>query len=124
MSVWVQTIISKLFIERLKNKQMIRVEYEKMIFHHIDVHYDVHWSGTCIYDGKIARFITHDDTDYQTMDQTCPHCYYDADPKYCHCEAYVDLWCEVIPLPSLLERSILHLKKLYYKLRYNSRYSY
>lgn len=102
---------------------MIKVNYDDMVFHYITRHYDVHWSGTCIYDGKIAEFITHDETDYQHMNDTCPSCYYGALDKYCHCESFTDLWCEIIPLP-LWKQAILHIRKLYYKHRYHTRYAY
>lgn len=104
---------------------MIKVPYEDMEFHYIMSHYDLHWAGTCIYNGKIAEFVTHDDTDYQTMDDTCPCCKVGGsnDYKDCHCTSYVNLWCEIREL-SFWQRVKWFFLKQYYKHKYDSRYAY
>lgn len=83
---------------------MIRVPYEDMKFYFCESHYDVHWSGICICNGKLARYVTKDLTDYQKMNDTCPSCGLEDKPdEYCHCQGYTDVVCEITEL-SLSER--------------------
>jgi len=83
---------------------MITVPYEEMNFYFCNSHYDIHWSGICIYNGKLAKYRTCDQTDYQTMTDTCPTCGPADQPLiYCHCETYTDVVCDITEL-TLLER--------------------
>lgn len=90
---------------------MIKIPYEDMKFHYITSHYDVHWAGTCWYNGKLAKFQTIDVTDYQLMDSTCPCCKDGGTGAYldCHCKSYPDLVCEIEEL-SFIERIKMHFK--------------
>lgn len=75
---------------------MIRVPYEDMAFHYIVNHYDYHLEGTCWYNGKIAKFVSEDETDYQLMNDTCPHCGPEDKPmEFCHCENAPDVFCYI-----------------------------
>lgn len=79
---------------------MIEIPYDKMKFHFTTGHYDIHWSGTCIYNGKIAEYFTRDDSDYQLMNDTCPCCSIDGDNyNDCHCESYPDIICVITEIP-------------------------
>ncbi len=80
----------------------IRVPYDSMNFYYTYDHYDIHLSGVCIHNGKLAKYETHDLTDYQTMTDTCPSCGPADQPLlYCHCEPYTDVVCEITELPLL-----------------------
>lgn len=98
---------------------MIKVPYESMKFHYITNHYDYHLSGTCIHNGRIALFQSQDETDYQTMNDTCPCCKEGGtdDWKDCHCENAPIVYCYITEL-SLLDRIRYRIKKytniLYY----------
>ena len=104
---------------------VIRVKYDDMQFHYITSHYDLHWAGTCIYNGKIAEFVTRDETDYEAINDACPSCKDGGtnDYKDCTCEAYAELWCEIKEL-TFVERVKWFFKKQYYKHKYASCYSY
>jgi hypothetical protein len=83
---------------------MIRVPYHEMNFYFCNSHYDIHLSGICIYKGKLAKYVTHDLTDYQEMTDTCPSCGVEnLSDELCHCTSYVDVECEITEL-TLLER--------------------
>lgn len=60
------------------------------------------WAGLGEYDGKYYRFLTRDETDYFTMDRTCPYCKDDPPIKenlyLCHCKSYTDLYVDLYPL--------------------------
>lgn len=72
-----------------------------MKFHYIVSHWDYHQRGTCIHNGKIALFESSDETDYQTMTDTCPCCSVQGEPIWenCHCENAPDLYCYITELP-------------------------
>jgi len=81
---------------------MIRIPYENMKFYYCYSHYDIHLSGICVYNGKLAKYVTYDETDYQTMTDTCPSCGLENKPvEHCHCEAYTDVVCEITELSPL-----------------------
>ena len=77
----------------------IKIPYEQCQFHYVTNHYDYHLTGTCIYNGRIAKFHAVDDTDYQAMTDTCPHCGPEDKPmEFCHCENAPDLFVEITEL--------------------------
>jgi len=83
---------------------MIKIPYEECKFHYITNHYDYHLEGTCIYNGRIAKFTAEDETDYQTMNDTCPHCGTENKPiEYCHCENAPNVYCYITEL-DLIDR--------------------
>ena len=78
----------------------IKVPYEDMKFHYITNHYDYHLSGTCVYNGKLAKFQSHDETDYEVMNDTCPYCSgREEDMMKCHCENAPNVFCYITELP-------------------------
>ena len=82
----------------------IVVRYEDMDFYYCTNHYDVHWEGYCIHNGKLAKYRTRDLTDYQKMNDTCPSCGpEDKSYEHCHCQSYVDVVCHIEEL-TLTER--------------------
>lgn len=83
----------------------MKIRYEQMKFHYITNHYDYHLEGTCWYNGKIAKFVSEDETDYQTMNDTCPCCKPEGTDDYrdCHCVNAPDVYCYITEL-SLRER--------------------
>lgn len=88
---------------------MTKVRYESMRFHYIISHWDYHQRGTCIYNNKIALFNSVDETDYETMHNTCPYCSDQTkDINLCHCESATELFCIITELP--------HYKRIYYRL--------
>ena len=77
----------------------MKVPYNEMNFVWISNHYDVHWEGICRHEGKLCKFITHDLTDYQKMNDECPYCSDQTeDWNACTCGPYSDLVCDIIPL--------------------------
>lgn len=119
------------FLQKIRNGKSIimsiKVSYDDMKFHYITSHYDVHWRGTCIYNGKIAEFQTVDETDYDTMTDTCPYCkgdnYKTVHISKCHCKVYPELFCMITEIP-LLQRIQWMLKKIYYKKIYHPSFAY
>jgi hypothetical protein len=92
---------------------MIKIPYEDMKFHYTINHYDYHLEGTCWYNGKIALYKSIDETDYQTMTDTCPYCSgREEDIMKCHCENAPDVYCYIIELP-LWERIFYRIKPYY-----------
>lgn len=88
---------------------MIKVRYEHMKFHFIQSHYDYHQYGTCIWNGKVALFRSTDETDYDTMNKTCPYCNDETtDINQCHCENAPDVYCYITELPFY--------KRVYYRM--------
>lgn len=98
---------------------MITIRYEDMKFHYITHHYDVHWGGTCWYNGKLAKFHTVDKTDYQLMNDTCPSCKDGGtdDCKDCHCTSYPDLECVIEEL-SFIDRIKTHISVQWHRTWY------
>lgn len=82
---------------------MNTVPYDDMKFYFVTNHYDYHLSGTCIHNGRIALFESHDETDYQLMNDTCPCCKDGGtdDYKDCHCENAPNVYCYITELPFL-----------------------
>jgi hypothetical protein len=95
---------------------MIRVSYDDMKFYYVESFYDYPLSGTCIHNGQVARFLVKDETDYQTMEDTCPCCKEDGTGKWedCHCQNAPDLFYEITTLP--LKDRIKYRMKPYYDL--------
>lgn len=91
------------------------IKYEDMDFVWISNHYDVHWEGLCRVDGKLCKFKTHDETNYEAMKNSCPYCGNDEsdDIDTCTCEAYKTLMCEIIPLSVLGKIAALYKKKMF-----------
>lgn len=82
----------------------IRIPYEQCQFHFVTNHYDYHLTGTCIYNGRIANFQAVDETDYQTMTDTCPYCSGKTEElEKCHCENAPDLFVDITEL-NLIDR--------------------
>ena len=90
---------------------MIKVRYEDVKFHYVVNHYDYHLSGTCIHNGKIALFESQDETDYDTMHNTCPCCQPNGTDNWedCHCQNAPDVYCYISELP-------IH-KRIYYRIK-------
>ena len=75
---------------------MIKVRYEHMKFYYITNHYDFHLEGYCWWEGKLAKFVSRDETDYQTMNDTCPYCSdQTTDMNKCHCQNAPDVFCYI-----------------------------
>lgn len=76
------------------------IPYELVKWYWVTGHYDVHWSGYGWHNGKCYRIKTTDNTDYDTMTESCPSCKVGGsdDYKECHCEVYTDLQCELTEL--------------------------
>ena len=91
--------------------KMIKVRYEEMKFHYTTNHYDYHLSGTCIHNGKVALYESSDETDYETMTNTCPCCKENGTDNGhdCHCQNAPDVFCYITELP-------FH-KRVYYRMR-------
>jgi hypothetical protein len=52
-----------------------------------------------MYEGKLAMFEGHDDTDYEEMRINCPYCSGEStDEDDCNCENYTDVICFITPL--------------------------
>ena len=98
-------------ISQHKIARMIKLPYEQMKFHYITNFYDYPLSGTCIYNNRIALFQSSDETDYQTMNDTCPCCKDGGtdDWKDCHCQNAPDLYYYLTVLPLG--------KRIYYRLK-------
>ena len=82
-----------------------------MKFHYTTNHYDYHLSGTCIHNGKVALYESQDETDYETMTNTCACCKPNGTDDYrdCHCENAPDVFCYITELS-------FH-KRVYYRIR-------
>lgn len=94
---------------------MIKIPYEDMKFHYTYSHYDYHLAGTCWYNGKLAFYESLDETDYQTMTNSCPHCSGQTeDMDKCHCENAPLVYCYIYELP--LGKRIYYRLKPYYTL--------
>lgn len=101
---------------------MIKIPYEEMKFHYTYNHYDYHLSGTCWYNNKIATYISEDETDYQTMGDTCPYCSdQTTDIDKCHCQNAPNVYCYITEL-SLRERIYYRIKPYYTLLWYIRNY--
>jgi hypothetical protein len=75
----------------------VKVRYEdvKWFFH--TAHYDVHWRGYGWYQDKFYSIQTIDETDYDTMTDSCPCCKDGGTDNWkdCHCENMPELFCEL-----------------------------
>jgi len=102
---------------------MIKLPYEQMKFHYVTNFYDYPLSGSCIYNNRIALFTANDETDYQTMNDTCPCCKLNGsdDYKECHCQNAPDLFYYITTL-SLGKRIYHRLKPYYFLLWYIKNY--
>lgn len=101
---------------------MIKLPYNQMKFKYITNYYDYPLSGTCIYNNKIALFQAKDETDYQTMIDTCPCCSKNGDNwEDCHCQNAPDLFYYITEL-SLGKRIFYRIKPYYYILWYIRNY--
>jgi len=97
---------------------MIKIRYEDMKFHYTTSHYDYHLAGTCYYNNKLAKYISKDETDYQTMNDTCPCCSVEnGDWNQCHCENAPEVYCYITEL-SLGKRILARLYPYYSLLWY------
>jgi len=91
----------------------MKVRYEDIKFVKGQFRYDgIYWQGLCLYQGKLYHYVVKDETDYDTMNDTCPCCKEGGHDNWseCHCESYVDLICTLVPA-SLLERLVYFLRR-------------
>jgi len=87
----------------------MKLPYEQMKFYYVTNYYDYPLSGTCIYNNRIALFEAIDETDYETMRDTCPYCSdQTTDADKCHCQNAPDLFYHITTLPLL--------KRIYYRM--------
>lgn len=76
------------------------VDYYKCNFVFVSSHYDIHLHGTCMHEGKLWEFTTHDNTDYRRMQSACPSCSGNDDAD-CTCESFSEVVCVLTPLTFL-----------------------
>lgn len=90
-----------------------------MKFHYTTNFYDYNLAGTCIYNNKIALYYSVDETDYDTMTNTCLCCKNGGTENYkdCHCQNAPIVYCYVTEL-SFLKRIYKRVQIYYYALRF------
>ena len=91
------------------------IPFNELKIVHVTNHWDIPLKGYCMYEGKLAMFETHDDTDYEEMHLNCPYCSDDStDDDDCNCENYVDVICFITPL-TLQQRTRARIRKWWFE---------
>jgi len=100
------------------------IPYDDTEFVYVSDHWDYHLKGYCMYEGKLAMFEGHDDTDYEEMHRNCPYCSGEStDVDDCDCESYTDLICFITPL-TLVQRIRARLQQQWFEMCVGTGWSY
>lgn len=88
----------------------IKIKRDELKLYFVTHFWDYPQRGICRYNGKIALFEAKDETDYETMTNTCPCCKPNGtdNSEDCHCENASMLYYVITELPWY--------KRMYYRL--------